>query len=659
MTEPTTPDNAPESNPDCPAGEPSWFELACAAIGAWLGDALKATFEGPAYERAREIREAAIKELEASAFGVVVPKAMSDSLQDLLLKGHEDEEAARLWGCAVARAAVSAPDQLTVASYLVENLFVAFDTLVEALTELLQAGTADRLLDGFQIIVTSIRDHPDEGAYSRDKAHFRQIAREWKKVERVDALWIRDFDHIPWSHHGLYMIRALRPVDRRHYLAMLEETALPQAVGQELWTIDLRSDLTELLALLEAAPSVQADPEQPQWNGRMTAPILLSVAIELADKATGAPRSDDLTEEQEAVAKAQLSDVARTLLARPDGRFLALCWLAHLIGEDHRRDAGVQKRSVVRSAIDAVSEELVVNGASYADVYWAFPRLRASMPELKDLRERGVSQGKEHRGISATDAFLVAFLLETSENKLRNQSSGSALIEMYRTILLKRDPGLYTFNEGVFPNGRHFSPAILFCEHGDPAALWREIWLLLSEQRRRAQYRVSDHGSEDPSFFHLCVGIGLVDWLIVERPVDAGRVWNATFDAAFPTALTLGWVSAGRWRHAIAKLFARLPLISRTRDPSADAVSETADQLIRIGGDDELLAWCAAMSRLNGIDIGELARVCGGRGMDLGGRFQEFLEWETRSGNRRPASPVLAQIQEMLAEAGRQPRKSH
>ncbi|MGY0830529.1 hypothetical protein [Azospirillum argentinense] len=656
MTESTTRGNVSERDPYRPTSETSGFEPACALIGAWLSDALNVAFEGPPYKRAQDIWEAAAEQLEAGAFGEVVPKEMSGLLHKLLSEEREDDEAARLWGCAVARAAVSAPDRLFLASYLVENLFVALDALVGALTERLRSGTADRLLDSLQGIVTSIRDHPDEDAFSPDKARFRQIVHERKKAEHVDTLWRQDFGYVYWSHQGLRLIHALRPVDRQRYLAMLEETALPQAVEQELWAIDLRSNFPELLALLEAAPSVQSAPEQPQWNGRMTAPILLSVAIEHVNTAAGAQRGDDLTEEQEEVAKALLGEVVSILLARADGRFLALYWLAYLIGE-HQRNAGMQKRSVVSSAIGALSDALVAGGAGYADVQWAFSCLTASMSALKALRERGAGPDTEQRGISATDAFLAAVLLEIPEERLRTESSGSALLETYRVVLLKRDPGLRTLDNHMFPNERHFSPALLFCDHEDPGALWREIWLLLSEQRRRAQGRISDIGSEDPSFFHLCVGIGLVDWLIEkERPGDAKRVWDEIFDGAFPIALTLGRVAAGRWRHAIAKLFARLPHIVQAQNPSADAASEAANQLARIGGDDEWFVWCAAMLRLNGIGIADLAHACQQLGMDLIHRFEEFLTWEIRPGNRRPVSPVIIQIKEILTELKPPPR---
>lgn len=639
----------PATPNDNPFPEPFWFEPACALLAGRLIGALGTAFDGPAHERASEICATIVQEIEAGAWGGAVPAAMLDPLRRLLAERTEGPLAARLWGRAVARAVVCLPDRLAVAAYLVEVRFAARDALIGALTEALRSPDRERLLEGFQGIVTEIRDHPENGTL-RDGEHFRQWVGAWRNGDRLDALWNGEFNRFSWASQSLGLLRALRPLDPRRYLAMFEKTALPLAVEQELWARDLRSDLTGLLTLLEAAPLVQDDPERPRWNGRMAAPLLLSVALEHATQAAGAQRWDELNEAQETAARARLDAVAGTLLTRPDGRFLALHWLAHLIGADRRRQTSLTARLVVRSAIAAVADGLAAGGHGHAQVRWAFPRLNASAVELKALRESGTGQAREYRGTTATDAFLATLMLEAPDGTPRDAASRPALLKMYRTILFKRDPGLSTCSGGPLPNGGHFHLAMLFLECEFPAGIWRGLWQSLSEQRRRARHRHGDDGGDDPSFFHLCVGMALVDWLCQERPDAAGAVWSAAFDAAFATAPTALRTQADRWRDVIAKLFARLPRVVRAQDPSAEVAGEAAAQLVRLGGDDALLASCTATVLLNGVSICDLARACTEHGVDLRSRLEAFSCWEARTGSRRPASPLLALVAEMLAD---------
>lgn len=622
-----------------------WFVRARGVIASVLehGFAHKGSCED--YEQAGLIIGWALEPLR-EALASIEGGAEVEGLTDIAFVSDWQPQLEWLWGCAVANVALAFPSDCAVVWYLVENRSIAQEALVQVLTAELSTANRAAVLAVMEGLVKRITTHPEAGVYKQERAGFLQILTAWRRKKLIESVWRDPLGQVLWWYQPLALLRVLRRTDPARFLASLEDMGFPVAVTQEIRGIE---DIGEILDLLRVAPNVRLNEGDGRlsWNGKLTAPLLLGAVLERVERFVSPGATEEEHEALDQRARAIFTETARVLLSRQDGVFLGIQWLAHLIGDEFRQ-AGRNwcAWSPVRTTMTVLAEALATSGIGLPQVLAVFHRILPAPANLDAMRQSGLGENERGWVTTATDAFLAAVLMEQDDSRPHETTAGPALIELYRSLLIRRDQGLYIFSDGEFPTWRQWQPAWFFVAGDDPVGRWCEGWNVLAEQRRRGRHGSDDFKCDEPSFFHMCLGMTLVDWLLFgkpPRPAEALACWEVVFDALFSTSLTLTWTRADQWRHALAKLFARLPHATGAGD-----IVPIAERLLRLGGDDELLTWCTSMVLANGVEPKKLTIGLSEVGMSLPGRLAAFVEWELRPETRRQPSPLATEAKRIL-----------
>lgn len=639
------------------ASEP-WADEVCRRLVPALAEEFKVPFSGKYYDRLREVEPQIFDALQEVCMVSALPAQLAESMDMVAESASKYPELAGVLGRVLAEAVIAEPHGAAIARGLIGDNFVALDIMIETMRNAFQTTGQEAVIIALKGVVTDIAKHPEVGLFPREQNGFLEFLRQWKASRELDSVFGHGFGNVTWFYRPIDLVRVLRPLDRSQYLELLEDTALPLALHHEFYAHDVVENLDEILALLCVAPSIQmVDPSGGMtWNGKIAAPILLTVGHEHAVR-IGRPKDGRQIDRDEMNRKVhdvfvKLTDV---LLEREDGKFLGLQWLGYLIGEEGRRQSRASHQwSPIPTAIDVLTEAMAAKGYGLTDALDAFHEILPSPNGLEVMRLSRVGKKKWGRGTSGTDAFLAAVLLEQADVHGNREFDATNLLLLYRSLLIQRDRGLDIFSDADFPTWRNWQPAALYACLKDPRQEWQDVWQSLSEQRRRSRHVLDDRGADDPSFFHICLGLSLIDWLLTpkfSKPQQALCCWRAVFDATFCMSLSVHFFQANRWRHALAKLFARLPHVLRASNSETSYAIEVARELARLGGDDELLAWCSSMALANGIELQDLAVVLlelQPQKIDLALRLKEFVEWEQRSGIRRPSSGLVGECSRII-----------
>lgn len=580
-----------------------------------------------------------------------LPEKWIPGLTEISMHGVNDPAVEWIWGVAIANAIIEYPQYGADAAWsLLENRHISQEAVIQIFAEGLAGASRNAVLEALTELASFIGAHPDIGVYAPERHGLTKRLEEWRRKELIETVWRDPLDHVPWIYPPMSLLTALLPTEKACFLTLLEKTRLPLAVSQALDSPEIVEKLDLLLELLLLAPDTSEEDSGNgwSWNRNLTAPKLLAATLKHAKEALD-PRSDTRTiESLDAQAAPIFAAVAETLLKRNDGIFLSFQWLGHLIGEDHRQsNRSSEIWRPIRAVMSALAEAMASLDIGLDQGLQAFHLILPAPSRLEEMRKSGI--GDQERGwvTSATDAFLATTLTEQADARSQTRASAAtSLIELYHSVLIRRDQGLYVFQQDPFPTWRHWQPAQLYLSMDAPVAEWESGWRSLAEQRRRAFMTHDDTQADDPSFFHACVGLSLVDYLAfgaTARPKEAWECWLSLFDCVFSAALQLNWVRHDRWRHLLAKAFARLPHIRRVDD-----FEEMAAQLSRLGGDDELLVWCLAMILDNGVEAQLLARAMQIHRVNLTTRLADFIAWEEREGTRRPPSPLAEKAKEIV-----------
>lgn len=580
----------------------------------------------------------------------LLPEEWISRLTEISVHGVNDPAVEWVWGVAIANVILEFPKYGASAAWsLLENRHISQEAVIQTFADGLAGTLRKAVLEALNELATFIGAHPDIGVYAQERHGLTKRLEEWRRKELIETVWHDPLDYVPWLYPPMTLLTALLRTDNAYFLTLLEKTRLPLAVSQALDAPEIVEKLDQLLELLLLAPDTSRGDGGNgwSWNGSLTAPKLLAATLKHAEGLVASRSDPSTTENLDAQAGPIFAAVAERLLERNDGIFLAFQWLGHLIGEDHRQSGRPHENwHPTRAAMSALAEGMAGHDIGLDQGLRAFHHILPAPSRLEEMRKSGI--GEQARGwvISATDALLATVLTEQADARSQTRPSATRpLVELYHAVLLRRDQGLYVFQHDPFPTWRHWQPAMLYLAADAPVQEWESGWLLLTEQRRRAYMTHDDTQADDPSFFHACVGLSLVDHLAfgaTARPAEAWDCWLSLFDRVFPTALRLNWVKSERWRHLLAKAFARLPHIRRVDD-----LEDIAAQLSRLGGDDELLVWCLAMILDNGVKSPPLTRAMQTHQVDLIIRLTDFIAWEERVGTRRPPSPLAEKAKEM------------
>ena len=626
-----------------------WFLTAVDEISPWLAERFDET--ASIQEQIARI----VGQWSSSLFEVeqLVPKSLLEDFKALAASSSESTELERLWGTIVAKAMIAAPRCHALACGLIEQRFTARDATITYLAEAFDSGERDSVVSLIEDVVAELNVHPEAGVSSRERGQFLQALKVWRAKTKIECLWTERLSEFMWLYEPLALVRAFRSKEPERYFETLEKLTLPPAVTYEIYASDVWRDFERIISLLRFAPPVCEvdDTGRSIWNRKISAPLLLQAAFEHSmSLGSPPPRDDDVGYQLDEQIREAWTDLASVLLARSDGRFLGLQWLGYLIFQDHRNDSHTWHPTPV--VIDVVVDALAAAGVGLVDVLGVFHSVLSPPPNLEVMRLSGQGKKDDRWQIAGCDAFLAAVLLDQAETEGKADSAAAVLGNLYESLLVRSDQGLYTFLGTKFPTWRHWYPAMLYSGQPGPKENWHRTWMHLAEQRRRAFHRAydGDYAADDPSFYHACVGLSLIDWLVEEgNRSDAEKCWFSVFEAIFGVAISLNGSRAERWRHALAKLFARLPSIHGNM-PRNTVATVVATQLLRLGGDDELFAWCVAMALPNGIDRHELGVALKCQDIDIRDVLNRYADWQERPGCRRPASTLATEARRLASQ---------
>lgn len=555
------------------------------------------------------------------------------------------------------------------------RLDLAYEAFNEALRSRLPDVPAAReaLLRVLGEHVAAISREPAIGVPPSEKDEFGTYVREWQAHAVLDALW---GDHGPWfpTHYDeLDLAVPLLATDRRAVLERLDAIRFRQPLDDLLARFDIRHDREQIGACLGDAPPTSDD--GTSWNGSLLAPLLLRTADRHAEElwrtAAGIGDPGDVARSRDTLT-AWFHELARIVVQRADGPFLATQWLLLKLADERRDRHRPAPPRDARGAPDLRHVDLLE---------WIVPALSAaglSGTDVADCVEFPVPdpavQPSPSSSPSAPDetanpclrALCAIELLEDAQHGPDGYDR-SPLLATLDAMLGARHPA-FELELHLAASARDLPTArcgLMFARSGDPPRRWRSSWDALAEQRRRAQHwrQTRDADALAPTLFLLGAGIAAIDWMLSipqRSPDDAQDLWRHLFDAARECWLTIDVAHlTTHLETQIGRLFARHSLVfsdppiamaGDTRQPSAASryPATLAQHLALLGGDDAMLAVCYLNARDNGVGPHAMAAV---RQYDSGlveSLLRQFDRWQSLERPERRLATVLDQIRSEL-----------
>lgn len=523
-------------------------------------------------------------------------------------------------------------------------------------------------------------------------------AEDWQRERDPFCVWGHGSSYLEahyedWYTRILSLLNLLVRIDPGRGLRLCDALPFPGMMeGVFYWGHDVRQDRELIETLLVAAP-IAFDRDGTWKPERSVAALLITdlvvvhaqklhaaVAARVWSLRTPAAGADAPV----AAAELTLREVETTelpgwmrrafdiLLARADGRVIAMGYLARLVEQVHREQsrgtAQETKWSTFECGLAALCEALVAEGLSTADVREAWTRTAEIAKEKEqaaaarrivrhvNARRRGKHKGegarKLHgRGMSyLLGAALMLDSASQSEN-VASQSENERLWAWFADLLEARDPGLRLVEHGPANIEAAQRIGLLLSRSICPAELFHKTYDRLEPQRRRAQhpsyYGYDDHDLE--TTFLLRVGL------------YAGEFWVKTADEPeAPRQLLIDiyaftrrlWLTAAHdfdntKRDLVPLCFAFMPALfgDQLRTALAKAIPP-------ISNHPKMLARACWLLWNNGVEATTLARLVRESGGNLEEALRDVKQWAdllTSKQREIEFPPDLQQLAEALS----------
>jgi len=435
-----------------------------------------------------------------------------------------------------------------------------------------------------------LSEHPEEFVLGRKGDGFIEALATWKELPRYEAFDLQKLEYTPLYYEFLGIVQHLRTIEREDYLFWLNRLENPVVVQQALLDSEITGNFEEFIGLLQAAPAAYSGVSAGRWVS-LIAPMLLEVAIhhasEILSPFARLPRDENAYQKACNEISTQMALLAQRLAERIDGPQLAAHWLMRLV----RMKTILHPWNALPSSI-AIHAIVQVFGDSELH---AGPVL-AHLPQVAELTEdekrRVLPFGKGlpwNGRAPKTDVLMCRLLL-----KAYRPDCGSFVeeLQLFQTLLLQRDVGLFESKDTELPTWRHeLSGCILLGAHF--AHTWKRLWEQLAIQRMRVQHIAStqDDSADEASFFLCAVGLGFLKSRATSTDPEYApclALWKEVYGAVwFQSLLYTSHPKATNWRYLLVLLIGVLQ--KHTSLPSEEALRQLSEVLHSFGRDEELI----------------------------------------------------------------------
>ena len=557
-------------------------------------------------------------------------------------------------------------------------------SFVESLRELLHTSSSARcsILAVLEARIKEIETDPGVGVSVTDQYEFRAIVNEWRSHPAIARLWQHRSGR--FRDDLLNLTADILPAARRPILALIDRLDFPHPIEQLLLCATIWHDRDEIAAILEDAPPCSQDGRS--WNGRLLALLALGAVDDHCDALWRVIQqesdSDRLDSQAMDTIKATLlpwfEQLARAVMARPDGRFLAAQWLFTKVSDErmNRPRGGLTDQSPYQPFAREELIEWIAHALSKAGLSAKSIAELVDFPGVPTSGELAPGRlvPRHNNGANPRFEALVTMCLLDQVNPKPSDRSEPDRLDLLDGLLIFRDSAFEI--EATVNLESHDLPAshfgYLVANALDPATRWRQSWDSLVEQRRRLQHwsKTMDSEALAPSLFLLSVGTSGLAWLLSpprSRPDKARKLWRHLFDQSRDCWLTM---SLSHKAESIEKHIHRLycwhpivfgisvtpesesgPGMMRTANEYSELLAQDLDLL---GGDDLMVTICCLNAYRNGASpaiIDHVLELNSGRIRRL---VRQFERWQDLEGEARERSGVISELAQLKVEINRE-----
>ena len=547
-------------------------------------------------------------------------------------------------------------------------------SFVESLRDLLRRSSSARcaILSVLETRINEINEDPGVGVSLTDRDEFRATVGDWRSHPAIDRLWQYRFRR--FRDDVVDLTADLLPAARGPVLALIDRLDFPQPIDQFLFRTTIWHDRDEIAGILEGAPPCSHDGQS--WNHRLLAVLALRVVDNHCDALWRAAHQESDSNSAEAQVMDTVKDtlvpwiekLARTVVARSDGRFLAAQWLFTKIADErmnrHRDGLPEQARYGRLPRQDLI--EWVAQGLSNAGLSAKAIGSMVSFPSVATTGSLAPGRRLERHDDGPTPRFgaLVAMCLLDEVNPEGRDSSQPDRLDLLDRLLTYRDSAFEVEASVYFePDNLPASCFGYLVAHAlEPTTRWRQSWDLLVEQRRRLQYwsKTMDSEALAPSLFLLSVGTSAVAWLLSppHGSSDKARaLWLQLFEQSRECWLTMSLthMAEATARH-IHRLFCWHPIVfgasatpegesepdvKRTTNEYSELLARDLDSL---GGDDLMVTICCLNAHRNGASPAIIRDVLERNLGRISRLIRQFERWHKLRGEAHAKSGVTSEL---------------
>ena len=556
-------------------------------------------------------------------------------------------------------------------------------SFVESLRELLHRSSSARsavlaLLDSR---IEEINRDPGVGVSVSDREEFRAVVDEWRSNPAIDRLWQHQFGR--FRDDLLDLTADILPAARLGVLSRWDRLDFPHPIDQVLLRTTIWHDRDEIAAILKDAPPCSQDGRS--WNGHLLALLALRAVDHHCDALWRAihQASDADSADSQVIDMVKdtllpwCEELARTVMARPDGRFLGAQWLFTKVADERinrpHHELAAQSCHGPLPREDLI--EWVAHGLSKAGLTVNTIAATVDFPGVSATGKLTPGRLVARNDDAANPRFgaLIAMCLLDQLNPEASDRGQPERLDLLDGVLASRDSAFEI--EATLNLEPHDLPASSFgylvANALDPAERWRQSWDLLVEQRRRLQHwsKTMDSEALAPSLFLLAVGTSGLAWLLSpphERPDEARTLWRQLFEQARECWLTvsLSDMAESTEKH-IHRLFCWHPMVFGDSAPpeseselgmtrAANDYSELlGHDLDLLGGDDLMVTICCLNAYRNGAAPAIMHDVLERNSARIGDLVRQFERWQELEGDVQERSGITTELAQLKAEIER------